>query len=743
MPSTKPTARPAEEPTTANEAPHKPATKARTIVRRIILFSIAVGLIMGVAKYYRPRFNDQSKSWHQLGTWIDQYADTVLWMAGLVAITTAIGSLLWSVYRSRNTRGNEVVDTLAKHFGVHSENIRVRLKWRRRGLRSHRLLSGRIWLPRQFGTKYPPSETLPRALKDYLEDSISINVTFEPGRNLIKFGPEIQSDESRWWDGHPSLVKAATALEPLLKGLKIDQQRTTLDPQGTPTKITLSYEPTQHDINTAFRRKARSIIESKLASPTGRWMIHWNSIEHTAVIEPAPAMPTFIYNQGCDPRMLPDHVLPLGIKENGEPALWQPRRWPHLLISAATGGGKTVLLRTLVVMALICKWMVYIADAKMASFRPGFAHGWGLTNSHIATSGKTMEAVILAIYREMERRYTLMEAGVAEAKDFPPLVFIGDENSEVVPMMNAHAREEWLENHPEKNTVPKGIISPAVDALWGINRLGRQVGVYTVLAHQRVDVSYIPGEARDNMLSTWASGWLSAIGLKMLFGSYSVEQRITAPVGQTPGGEPLMEPVDGRGTANLGNGPEPVQAFFTPDPADTGLSPEERQVVEHLRARAEQAQREAAHPLLEGVMTYTPPSEKEIRDALSRNQPPPSPTAFEAASVSTKADTTSAERSPYVEQETGSDTSDMQRRVNPDDPTRGGELVPVIALSTGETILVDIQGEQVPAIIDDIVESPDDETSALIDYSIAAPDHPEYQQPGQVELDDSDEVWRI
>lgn len=723
MSTTRQRTSPAEPATTANEHPERAANHGRTIVRRIGFGALAIAVLSLALQLLRPKLDPTSSSQRDIAGFIDEWSDTGLWLGVTIGLLTTLASLLWQVRRSRNNRNSGIAETIAKALRIDPHNLHVQVKWRR-----NQLVSGTIRVPKRVGFARPPSETLPIALKDHLAGPVTVHLN--PGKGRITFGPhppEPETDESDWWDIHPQLAKAHTALAPLLPELAIDQAQTQLANDGTPTTITLRYGATQRDFNHAFRRKVRNTLENKVHSPTGRWVIHWNSSDHAAVVEQAPAMPEHVLNPGPGtPEDWPTHTLPLGVAEDGQHGCWNPLKFPHMLIAAATGGGKTALLRTLLVTALILKWQVYICDGKLASFRPGFAHGWGLTHEHIATRGHTMEAMILAIHQELTRRYKAVEQGRASAKHYVPLLLLCDENSEIIPMMNAHAKAQWAENNPGK-AVPKSVTSDAVDALWAIARLGRQVGVYIVLAHQRPDVSYVPGEARDNLMTKWAAGWLSPAGLKMLFDSYSIEQRITAPKGQTPAGEPRMENVSGRGTANLGQGPEPIQTWYTPDPnpieADD-LTDDERHTLDRLRALAAQAQQEAGWPLLDGVLPY------EEDDTDTANAEPQQAVKLAAAQPGGSGHTDDA-------------SNDGARTVDAHDPTRGGEQVPAIALSEGETVLIDIDGEQVPAIITELVDDPDDPSAIVIDYTIAAPDRQDTGQAGQLSIDADDDIWRI
>jgi hypothetical protein len=183
------------------------------------------------------------------------------------------------------------------------------------------------------------------------------------------------------------------------------------------------------------------------------------------------------------------------------------------------------------------------------------------------------------------------------------LLLVMDENTEAIAAMNTHAKAQYAEETGKKP--PKNHTSHAVDALWEIARLGREAGTYAVYAHQRPDVTYIPGEARDNLLSRYAAGALNGDGAEMMFDSQAIEQRVTISEANPDTGELHHRPVDGRATVQLGNGPEPLQGYWTPKIWDEQECPEgsaDATNMAPLQPAAQHAWHNADPGLLPGVL---------------------------------------------------------------------------------------------------------------------------------------------
>jgi len=103
--------------------------------------------------------------------------------------------------------------------------------------------------------------------------------------------------------------------------------------------------------------------------------------------------------------------------------------------------------------------------------------------------------------------------------------------------------------------------------IWSILRLGRQCRVFVIIATQRPDVSFIPGEARSNLIARVGLGKLDGAALEMVFGTRAIQQRVFEVSVDPATGQRRRDRVEGRATVDLGSGPQTIQGYWVPDPA--------------------------------------------------------------------------------------------------------------------------------------------------------------------------------
>jgi hypothetical protein len=543
------------------------ATRRPSLLLRLTLLCVAVTIIGYIADHFVRKLPATNGPRQQLVNGVSQYAPTVMWVAGSTAVALIVLRVLIGVLRGRggtpaahtpSSRNHDIVQALAYHLKVPPDLIRKCTAKRAGG----RVVSGSAQLARRTPLVVDTREATTRALTP-IAASPHLAVTTSTtrwGATTIHWAPAPPAATS-WWREHHQLVALHEPLGLLLAGLDIDRRGTVLEEDGTPSKVVFTYDATTKATSENFRARVRSVLQASAPSPTGAWNFIWLPHRRQLVLTPGVPLPEQLPIE-LPPADLPPHSLPLGRRMGGRLALWLLNKFPHLLVAGATGGGKSSFIRTLLLFSVLLGWDVYVADPKRLGYRQ-FAKWLGIPQSRIATDGQTMEAMVLAVAAETERRYILCEWGHARPSDFRPVLLIMDENTEAIAVMTQWAKQCWAEEHPEKQ-VPRGLRSPAVEALWFIARMGREGGVYIALAHQRPDVAYIPGEARDNMVSRYAAGLLRPDGVKMMFDSEAVEQRVTMPAEDPETGEIHDVPVKGRSTADLGSGPEPVQGYWTP-----------------------------------------------------------------------------------------------------------------------------------------------------------------------------------
>lgn len=164
---------------------------------------------------------------------------------------------------------------------------------------------------------------------------------------------------------------------------------------------------------------------------------------------------------------------------------------PHLLLGATTGGGKTVLLKSILWQHLKRNNKVIIAD-----FKGGvdFSEGWHQL-TEIITDEEQLLAKLEEIVAEMENRKKLFVSHKAKnigeyrqkvSSDIPRIIFACDEIAELMDKTGASKEKKALLDSIELQ-------------ISSIARLGRAFGIHLVLATQRPDAQTINGQIKANV----------------------------------------------------------------------------------------------------------------------------------------------------------------------------------------------------------------------------------------------------
>lgn len=395
-------------------------------------------------------------------------------------------------------------------------------------------------------------------------------------------------------------------LDHLLTGLCIDQTRTRLSEDGHLEQIVATYSTTTRDIGDGFRQRVQTVLDVKAPSSTGYWSLEWQPAKSQVTIKPSTPLPSSApYPTWRAPE---GHLrVPVGLSEGGVTQFWDPVGAPHMLVIGPTGTGKTIFINSVLGGCLSRGWRVFLADPKELSFRAFEAStlaNLGLPEwpgvDTVATTDRGMEVVISEVYEEMRRRYAAVKTFEVAEGDLQPLLLVIDEAGELVERLNAyHVGEDKLRDlrreaavrgeDPDEVVKPKGTKNPVLGLIWSLLRLGRQCRVYVLIATQRPDVTFIPGEARSNLNTRVGLGRLDGYALEMLFGTRAVQQRVHEVRVDPQTGERTRRRVVGRATVDLGAGPITLQGFWVPDPAKaiTGeLTQADRIAVRDLHAHA-------------------------------------------------------------------------------------------------------------------------------------------------------------
>jgi len=255
-----------------------------------------------------------------------------------------------------------------------------------------------------------------------------------------------------------------------------------------------------------------------------------------------------------DSRIGIDQVVVKGSKlQLMKDVVWDFIEEPHLLIGGGTGGGKTILLMS-IIYALAKIGFIDICDPKNSDLSglkkiPVF-HG------RVFTSKED----IIQCFREnvefMEKRYELMSTSpnFQAGKNFTyygmkPKFILVDEWAALIAKID---RDYSLQ-------------AEVTEYLTQLVLEGRQAGVYVIFAMQRPDGEYLKTSLRDQFMKRISVGHLEDVGNKMMFGDANAN-KVFKKIDEIDG-----EEVFGRGyIASSGN---LAGEFYSPYiPLDQGFS---------------------------------------------------------------------------------------------------------------------------------------------------------------------------
>lgn len=205
----------------------------------------------------------------------------------------------------------------------------------------------------------------------------------------------------------------------------------------------------------------------------------------------------------------PGSAIPLATDVFGDYVSYDPRNSPHLMVIGTSGGGKSVLLQTLIYGFLVKGAEVFIADPgkQGADFEFAREYAYTLTGDLFETAG-----MLRYVYAEVDRRKRLnAEHGVGKFSDLPEppkrMLVVLDEFTSLVSLEKIQAKApthpEAAAAHEEKvaSNDARAIIG---DLVGRITKEARSVGVTVILAGQKLDsdtLSNVPGGSslRTNM----------------------------------------------------------------------------------------------------------------------------------------------------------------------------------------------------------------------------------------------------
>jgi len=451
---------------------------------------------------------------------------------------------------------DRLVEALTPTLGLRSPDRRiVKLRSWTRGWPGH---------PRRIELRYAPG--IDDSNPDWLADILATT-----SRRLLESYALARHDRRQ---GRLRLVlagpEAIKADKPLVQARA---ERTVVELLGSTTTITkVTFDDDQlvqlvasHEAGTRlaapqYRARIERVISTMLP---GRWRARWDLEGDTVTFEVRPSLPSKVDHPTPVITKVNRYQLPLAVQEDGGALSWNMRGTaPHLLICGKTGTGKTVTITGVVMEATFRGWPVWICDPKTVEFIG--LRRWPNVQL-VATSIEHMVTVILKAQQEMERRYSLVEAEIAEDDEFEPLVLVLDEYRDFVGMVTAWWARIKVKGMPTK--------CPVFEAVSSLARKGRTARIHVIMGTQRPDAEFLSGEMRDNFASRMSLGRLSPQGAMMMWEAAYI-------------GVSIPRGVPGRGTAvDDDEHPVEVQGYWTPDPrrAEKKGNVEDLAILERLR----------------------------------------------------------------------------------------------------------------------------------------------------------------
>ena len=182
--------------------------------------------------------------------------------------------------------------------------------------------------------------------------------------------------------------------------------------------------------------------------------------------------------------------LNIGYKAEGVEVV-DLNRTAHILIGGATGSGKTVLLRTILLMLIHRGCDVIICD-----FKGGidFPEPIWKRSKLITTYTEVIDSLEKTVYKLEDRKRAFLLYGVKNIEEYNMrndtecIPHIAIATDEVAEMLDRTGRKE-----------DKVKIDRITELLSTIARLGRAYGIHLIMATQRPDANVIPGQIKNNM----------------------------------------------------------------------------------------------------------------------------------------------------------------------------------------------------------------------------------------------------
>lgn len=234
-------------------------------------------------------------------------------------------------------------------------------------------------------------------------------------------------------------------------------------------------------ITAELQAKTAEVLRQKLDMSALNISWHLAGAEPYLVCRPEPQAPRAVAFRDMAEhfRNSSETMIPVGLaRRNSLVALDLDDDSPHVLISAGSGGGKSVLTKAIIGHALRHRCRVVVLDRKRIS------HKWARDRVEYHRDVEDIHKALIMLAEEGDRRNRLTDDH--DEPDMGARVFvIFEEMNATVGKLRAH----W-EDIREKGD-PKS--SPAVAALGDLVNMGRQVEMHVVAIGQRIEARTLGG----------------------------------------------------------------------------------------------------------------------------------------------------------------------------------------------------------------------------------------------------------
>ncbi len=440
-------------------------------------------------------------------------------LAAVAVAVAVVGGIVLVVTGERDKRRRDLharlVEALAPLLGVRTLDRRI--------VTVKRWTRGWPGLPRQLRLRYAPGTQDGPAWIDAVIAAIAGRilgryVATRHDRRACVLWLRLVDDLAHEKDARPhAQIRLERAITELI-GATVTVTGVDHD-QDSMRSITVSHRAGAKLAASGYRNRIERVISTMMP---GRWRAVWDLECDSVRFEVRPVLPSSVWLPAGVPDDEEDLLvnyrqvkIPYAIDEDGHELAWFPALSPQVMLTGATGSGKTSMAHALLGKITQHGWPVWVLDAKRVEFLD--FRDWPNVQI-VAGSIPAQVALVRRVWELMEYRYRLIEEGAATVRDFEPLVVFLDEFAEF-----RNNLIEWYAQIKVKGDPTK---PPTLAEVASLARKARTARIHLVLSTQRPDAEFLGGEAlaTDTPIPT-PDGWTT-------MGEIQVGQQVLAADGR-------------------------------------------------------------------------------------------------------------------------------------------------------------------------------------------------------------------